>query len=186
MLFWFIGISEGEEVWVYNGKFGLYFKCGSDLCSLVIYEQFFMVMLFEVEVLFQQFKFWGWGVVVVLFVIYEYEGCMLILFKLGCFGLYFIDGEKNVILCKGEDLNIFDLQWVCDILEECGKELQKKFGKVGMKKVVVSKVFVKVVVSKIVFKKVVVKLVVKKVVLKKVVSKFVKILVVKVVLLIWV
>ncbi|MFB9084042.1 type I DNA topoisomerase [Deinococcus wulumuqiensis] len=129
-----VGTSEGEEVWAHNGKFGPYLKRGGDSRSLATHEQLFTVTLPEAEAIFQQPKFRGRGVAAAPLATYEYEGRTPILLKSGRFGPYLTDGEKNATLRKGEDVNTLDPQRARDILEERGKEPQKKPGKAGAKK----------------------------------------------------
>ncbi|CAM2908109.1 type I DNA topoisomerase [Deinococcus radiodurans] len=169
-----IGTSEGEEVWAHNGKFGPYLKRGSDSRSLATHEQLFTVTLPEAEALFQQPKFRGRGVAAAPLATYEYEGRTPILLKSGRFGPYLTDGEKNATLRKGEDLNTLDPQRARDILEERGKEPQKKPGKAGTKKAAASKAPAKAAASKTAPKKAAAKPAAKKAAPKKAASKSAK------------
>ncbi|WP_339095912.1 type I DNA topoisomerase [Deinococcus sp. VB343] len=129
-----VGISDGEEVWAHNGKFGPYLKRGNDSRSLATHDQLFTVTLPEAEAIFQQPKFRGRGVAAAPLATYEYEGRAPILLKSGRFGPYLTDGEKNATLRKGEDMNTLSPERALDILEERGKEPKKKPAKTGTRK----------------------------------------------------
>ena len=59
---------------------------------------------------------------------FEYEGRAPILLKSGRFGPYLTDGERNATLRKGEEEGTLTAERALEILEERGKEPQKKPG----------------------------------------------------------
>ncbi|WP_188963780.1 type I DNA topoisomerase [Deinococcus aquiradiocola] len=130
-----VGVSEGEEVWALNGKFGPYLKRGSDSRSLTLHEQLFTITVPEAEEAFRQPRFRGRGSAVAgPLKTFEFPDRTAILLKSGRFGPYLTDGERNATLRKGEegaDLTDADAR---SILEERGKEPQKKPGKASARK----------------------------------------------------
>ncbi|WP_293911130.1 type I DNA topoisomerase [Deinococcus sp.] len=127
-----VGVSEGEEVWAYNGKFGPYLKRGGDSRSLSIPEQLFTTSMIEAEALFMQPRFRGGrGAAAAPLAAFEYEDRAPITLKSGRFGPYLTDGERNATLRKGEDQAGMSSDDARSILEERGKEPKKKEGKPG-------------------------------------------------------
>lgn len=125
-----VGTSEGEEVWAYNGKYGPYLKRGGDSRSLTSHEQLFTVGIHEAEALFQQPRFGrGRAAPAAPLKVFEFEGRSAIQLKSGRFGPYLTDGEKNATLRKGESEGTLTPERALEILEERGKEPQKKAGK---------------------------------------------------------
>ena len=124
-----VGTSEGEEVWALNGKFGPYLKRGSDSRSITSHEGLFSVTIPEAEEAFRQPRFRGRGAAVAgPLKVFEYPDRAAIQLKSGRFGPYLTDGGRNATLRKGEegaDLSDADAR---SILEERGKEPQKKPG----------------------------------------------------------
>ena len=59
---------------------------------------------------------------------FEFEGRAPILLKSGRFGPYLTDGERNATLRKGEEESTLSAERALEILEERGKEPQKKAG----------------------------------------------------------
>jgi len=132
-----VGVSEGEEVWALNGKFGPYLKRGSDSRSLTGHEALFTIDIPEVEEAFRQPRFKGrGGAAAGPLKTFEYPDRTAISLKSGRFGPYLTDGERNATLRKGEEsgdeLTGEDAR---SILEERGKEPQKKPGKASKKSV---------------------------------------------------
>ncbi|ACO45598.1 type I DNA topoisomerase [Deinococcus deserti] len=124
-----VGVSEGEEVWAMNGKYGPYLKRGGDSRSLNSHEELFTVGLHEAEALFMQPRFRARGVAAAPLRTFEFEGRPPILLKSGRFGPYLTDGERNATLRKGEDEDNLTPERALEILEERGKEPKKKAGK---------------------------------------------------------
>ena len=125
-----VGTSEGEEVWAYNGKYGPYLKRGNDSRSLTAHEDLFRVGIAEAEALFQQPRFGrGRAAPAAPLKVFEFEGRPSIQLKSGRFGPYLTDGEKNATLRKGESEGTLSPERALEILEERGKEPQKKAGK---------------------------------------------------------
>ena len=131
-----VGVSEGEEVWALNGKFGPYLKRGSDSRSIASHEGLFSVTIPEAEEAFRQPRFKGRGSAVAgPLRTFEYADRTAILLKSGRFGPYLTDGERNATLRKGEESGADLLpEDARSILEERGKEPQKKPGKAAPKK----------------------------------------------------
>ncbi|GAA5534726.1 type I DNA topoisomerase [Deinococcus aluminii] len=131
-----VGVSEGEEIWAQNGKFGPYLRRGNDSRSLATHEQLFTVTLPEAEALFMQPRFRARGTAAAPLKTFEYEGRAPILLKSGRYGPYLTDGERNATLRKGEDEANLTAERALEILEERGKAPQKKAGqqKAGQKK----------------------------------------------------
>lgn len=123
-----VGTSEGEEIWAQNGKYGPYLKRGNDSRSLATHEQLFTVGLHEAEALFMQPRFRAKGAAAAPLRTFEFEGRAPILLKSGRFGPYLTDGEKNATLRKGEEEGTLTAERALEILEERGKEPQKKPG----------------------------------------------------------
>ena len=121
-----VGVSEGEEVWAKNGRYGPYLQRGDDSRSLATHEQLFSVTLPEAELIFQQPKFRGRGVAAAPLASYEFEERAPILLRSGRFGPYLTDGTKNATLRRGEDQATLTPERALEILEERGKEPQKK------------------------------------------------------------
>ncbi|PNY80799.1 type I DNA topoisomerase [Deinococcus koreensis] len=127
-----VGTSEGEEVWAQNGKYGPYLKRGSDSRSLTSHEELFNVGIQEAEALFLQPRYGkGRAAAAPPLRSFEYPGRANIILKSGRFGPYLTDGEKNATLRKGEDEGTLTAERALEILEERGKEPQKKPGKSG-------------------------------------------------------
>ncbi|AWN23532.1 type I DNA topoisomerase [Deinococcus irradiatisoli] len=125
-----VGVSEGEEIWAHNGKFGPYLKRGNDSRSLTIPEQLFTVSLLEAEALFMQPRFRGGrGAASAPLASFEYPDRAPITLKSGRFGPYLTDGERNATLRKGEDQGSLNEVDARNILEERGKEPKKKEAK---------------------------------------------------------
>ena len=137
-----VGVSEGEEVWALNGKFGPYLKRGTDSRSIASHEGLFSVTIPEAEEAFRQPRFKGRGTAVAgPLRTFEYPDRTAILLKSGRFGTYLTDGERNATLRKGEESGAELLpEDARSILEERGKEPQKKPGqkpgKAALKKAV--------------------------------------------------
>ncbi len=131
-----VGVSEGEEVWALNGKFGPYLKRGTDSRSIASHEGLFSVTIPEAEEAFRQPRFKGRGSAVAgPLRTFEYPDRTAILLKSGRFGPYLTDGERNATLRKGEESGADLLpEDARSILEERGKEPQKKPGKAAPKK----------------------------------------------------
>ena len=131
-----VGVSEGEEVWALNGKFGPYLKRGTDSRSIASHEGLFSVTIPEAEEAFRQPRFKGRGSAVAgPLRTFEYADRTAIMLKSGRFGPYLTDGERNATLRKGEESGAELLpEDARSILEERGKEPQKKPGKVAPKK----------------------------------------------------
>lgn len=123
-----VGVSEGEEIWAMNGKFGPYLRRGNDSRSLAHHEQLFTVTLPEAEALFRQPRFRARGTAAAPLKTFEYEGRAPILLKSGRYGPYLTDGERNATLRKGEDETNLTAERALEILEERGKAPQKKAG----------------------------------------------------------
>jgi DNA topoisomerase-1 len=123
-----VGTSEGEEIWAQNGKYGPYLKRGGDSRSLATHEQLFTASLPEAEALFMQPRFRAKGAAAAPLRTFEFDGRAPILLKSGRFGLYLTDGEKNATLRKGEEEGTLSAERALEILEERGKEPQKKPG----------------------------------------------------------
>ncbi|SEI69331.1 DNA topoisomerase-1 [Deinococcus reticulitermitis] len=129
-----VGVSEGEEIWAKNGRYGPYLERGGDSRSLGTHEELFTVTLPQAEALFMQPKFRGRGVAAAPLATFELEGRAPILLKSGRFGPYLTDGTKNATLRKGEEGTLLTAERALEILEERGKEPQKKAGqKAGQK-----------------------------------------------------
>ncbi|WP_019585340.1 type I DNA topoisomerase [Deinococcus apachensis] len=124
-----VGVSEGEEIWAQNGKFGPYLKRGNDSRSLATHEQLFTVSLPEAEALFMQPRFRARGAAAAPLRTFEYEGRSPITLKSGRYGPYLTDGERNATLRKGEDEGTLTPERALEILEERGKEPKGKAGK---------------------------------------------------------
>ncbi|WP_425146024.1 type I DNA topoisomerase [Deinococcus sp.] len=130
-----VGVSEGEEVWALNGKFGPYLKRGSDSRSLLSHEQLFSVTIPQAEDAFRQPRFRGRGTAVAgPLKVFEYADRTAVQLKSGRFGPYLTDGERNATLRKGEEGADLTPDEARSILEERGKEPQKKPGKAAAKK----------------------------------------------------
>ncbi|GGK12620.1 DNA topoisomerase 1 [Deinococcus malanensis] len=129
-----VGVSEGEEVWAMNGKYGPYLKRGGDSRSLNSHEELFTVGIHEAEALFMQPRFRGRGVAAAPLRTFEIEGRPPILLKSGRFGPYLTDGERNATLRKGEGEDNLTAERALEILEERGKEPKKKAGKAASRK----------------------------------------------------
>ncbi|BDP42472.1 DNA topoisomerase 1 [Deinococcus aetherius] len=128
-----VGVSEGEEIWAQNGKFGPYLKRGNDSRSLATHEQLFTVTLPEAEALFMQPRFRARGAAAGPLKSFEYEGRAPIQLKSGRYGPYLTDGERNATLRKGEEEGTLTAERALEILEERGKEPKSKAGKPGRK-----------------------------------------------------
>ncbi|GBF05714.1 DNA topoisomerase I [Deinococcus aerius] len=124
-----VGVSEGEEIWAQNGKFGPYLKRGNDSRSLATHEQLFTVTLPEAEALFMQPRFRARGAAAAPLRTFEYQGRAPITLKSGRYGPYLTDGERNATLRKGEDEGTLTPERALEILEERGKEPKGKAGK---------------------------------------------------------
>ena len=136
-----VGTSEGEEVWALNGKFGPYLKRGTDSRSITSHEGLFTIDIPGAEEAFRQPRFKGRGSAVAgPLKTFEYPDRTAILLKSGRFGPYLTDGERNATLRKGEESGADLLpEDARSILEERGKEPQKKPGKAAPKKAVAKK-----------------------------------------------
>ncbi|UBV41953.1 type I DNA topoisomerase [Deinococcus taeanensis] len=129
-----VGVSGEEEVWAFNGKYGPYLKRGSDSRSLSTHEDLFAVGMQEAEALFNQPRFGrGRGAAAAPLRTFEFEGRAPIFLKSGRFGPYLTDGERNATLRKGEEEATLSAERALEILEERGKEPQKKAGKTPRK-----------------------------------------------------
>ena len=131
-----VGVSEGEEVWALNGKFGPYLKRGTDSRSIASHNLLFTIDIPGAEEAFRQPRFKGRGSGVAgPLKTFEFPDRTAIMLKSGRFGPYLTDGERNATLRKGEasgdELRPEDAR---SILEERGKEPQKKPGKAAPKK----------------------------------------------------
>ena len=131
-----VGVSEGEEVWALNGKFGPYLKRGTDSRSIASHDLLFTIDIPGAEEAFRQPRFKGRGSGVAgPLKTFEFPDRTAIMLKSGRFGPYLTDGERNATLRKGEasgdELRPEDAR---SILEERGKEPQKKPGKAAPKK----------------------------------------------------
>ena len=131
-----VGVSEGEEVWALNGKFGPYLKRGTDSRSIASHGLLFTIDIPGAEEAFRQPRFKGRGSAVAgPLKTFEFPDRTTIMLKSGRFGPYLTDGERNATLRKGEEsgdeLRPEDAR---SILEERGKEPQKKPGKAAPKK----------------------------------------------------
>ncbi|GHF67132.1 type I DNA topoisomerase [Deinococcus ficus] len=124
-----VGVSEGEEVWAHNGKYGPYLKRGNDSRSLTAHEELFTVGIHEAEALFMQPRFRARNAPAGPLKTFEYEGRAGIQLKDGRFGPYLTDGERNATLRKGETPETLTAERALEILEERGKEPKKKPGK---------------------------------------------------------
>ncbi|AZI42089.1 type I DNA topoisomerase [Deinococcus psychrotolerans] len=125
-----VGVSEGEEIWAHNGKFGPYLKRGNDSRSLAIPEQLFTTSMIEAEALFMQPRFKGGrGASAAPLASFEFPDRAPITLKSGRFGPYLTDGERNATLRKGEDQSSLNAVDARNILEERGKEPKKKEAK---------------------------------------------------------
>ncbi|ASN81240.1 type I DNA topoisomerase [Deinococcus ficus] len=124
-----VGVSEGEEVWAHNGKYGPYLKRGNDSRSLTAHEDLFTVGIHEAEALFMQPRFRARNAPAGPLKTFEYEGRAGIQLKDGRFGPYLTDGERNATLRKGETPETLTAERALEILEERGKEPKKKPGK---------------------------------------------------------
>lgn len=129
-----VGKSEGEDIWAQNGKYGPYLKRGNDSRSLATHEQLFSVTLPEAEALFLQPRFRARSAAAGPLKTFEYEGRAAIQLKDGRFGPYLTDGTKNATLRKGETPETLSAERALEILEERGKEPQKKAGKTGTRR----------------------------------------------------
>ena len=69
-----VGVSEGEEVWAHNGKYGPYLKRGNDSRSLTAHEELFTVGIHEAEALFMQPRFRARNAPAGPLKTFEYEG----------------------------------------------------------------------------------------------------------------
>jgi len=130
-----VGVSEGEEVWALNGKFGPYLKRGTDSRSIAAHEQLFSIDIPGAEEAFRQPRFKGRGSSVAgPLKTFEYPDRTVISLKSGRFGPYLTDGERNATLRKGEESGAeLTGEDARSILEERGKEPQKKPGKPAKK-----------------------------------------------------
>ncbi|MEW6420944.1 MAG: type I DNA topoisomerase [Deinococcota bacterium] len=126
-----VGVSEGEEIWAMNGKFGPYLRRGNDSRSLATHEQLFTVTLPEAEALFMQPRFRAKGAATAPLRTFEYEGRAPILLKSGRYGPYLTDGERNATLRKGENEANLTAERALEILEERGKAPKKAEQKTG-------------------------------------------------------
>ncbi len=124
-----VGVSEGEEVWAQNGKFGPYLRRGTDSRSLAGHEQIFTVTLDQAEELFKQPRFRARAAASGPLRSFEYPDRAKIDLKSGRFGPYLTDGEKNATLRRGEDEATLTAEQAREIFEERGKEPKKKAGK---------------------------------------------------------
>lgn len=124
-----VGVSEGEEIWAFNGKYGPYLKRGNESRSLTSHDQLFTVGIHEAEAIFMQPRFGrGRAAPAAPLRTFEFEGRAPILLKSGRFGPYLTDGERNATLRKGEEESTLSAERALEILEERGKEPQKKAG----------------------------------------------------------
>ncbi|KQR04475.1 type I DNA topoisomerase [Deinococcus sp. Leaf326] len=124
-----VGVSEGEEIWAFNGKYGPYLKRANDSRSLTNHDQLFTVGLQEAEAIFMQPRFGrGRAAPAAPLRTFEFDGRAPILLKSGRFGPYLTDGERNATLRKGEEESSLTAERALEILEERGKEPQKKSG----------------------------------------------------------
>lgn len=126
----FVGMSQGEEVWAHNGKYGPYLKRGNDSRSLnnddAGREHLFDIGIQEAEALFNQPRFGRGRTPAPPLATYQLEGRADIVLKEGRFGPYLTDGTKNATLRKGENELTLNAERALEILEERGKEPQKK------------------------------------------------------------
>ncbi|WP_034388160.1 type I DNA topoisomerase [Deinococcus sp. YIM 77859] len=120
-----VGVSEGEEIWAMNGKFGPYLKRGNDSRSLAHHEQLLTITLPEAEALFLQPRFRARGTAAAPLKTFEYEGRAPILLKSGRYGPYLTDGEKNATLRPSEEGASLTAERALEILEERGKAPKK-------------------------------------------------------------
>lgn len=134
-----VGVSEGEEVWAHNGKYGPYLKRGNDSRSLTAHEELFTVGIHEAEALFMQPRFRARNAPAGPLKTFEYEGRAGIQLKDGRFGPYLTDGERNATLRKGETPETLTAERALEILEERGKEPKKKAGKARTTKTAATK-----------------------------------------------
>ncbi|MCY1703195.1 type I DNA topoisomerase [Deinococcus sp. SL84] len=124
-----VGISEGQEVWAMNGRYGPYLKRGGDSRSLTSHDQLFDVTLAQAEELFKQPKYGGRGQAAAPLAVFQNEGQPDILLKKGRFGPYLTDGTRNATLRQGESAETLSAEQALAIMEERGKEPKGKAGK---------------------------------------------------------
>lgn len=126
----FVGTSDGEEVWAFNGRYGPYLKRGEDSRSLTNHEELFTVTLEQAEGLFKQPRTFGRrGAASGPLKRFEYADRSGIDLKSGRFGPYLTDGTVNATLRKGEDGTELTPEEARSILEERGKEPKSRAGK---------------------------------------------------------
>ncbi|WP_261664728.1 type I DNA topoisomerase [Deinococcus sp. Marseille-Q6407] len=123
-----VGVSDGEEVWAHNGRYGPYLKRGSESRSLTSHDQLFDVTLAQAEELFRQPKYGGRGQAAAPLAVYQNEGHPDIQLKKGRYGPYLTDGEKNATLRQGESAETLSAEQALAIMQERGKEPKSKAG----------------------------------------------------------
>ncbi|RTR27744.1 type I DNA topoisomerase [Deinococcus radiophilus] len=124
-----VGVSDGQEVWAMNGRYGPYIKRGSDSRSLTSHDQLFDVTLAQAEDIFKQPKYGGRGQAAEPLAVYQNEGHSDIQLKKGRYGPYLTDGERNATLRQGESAETLSAEQALDIMQERGKEPKSKAGR---------------------------------------------------------
>jgi len=122
-----VGISEGEEVWAFNGRYGPYVKRGDETRNLGNHEELLTLSLEGAEVLFRQpAQRRGRGQSQSVVQKFEYEDRKPIELRAGRFGPYLTDGELNAYIRKDEDPNTLKADEVRVMLLERGKPPKAK------------------------------------------------------------
>ena len=122
-----VGISEGEEVWAFNGRYGPYLKRGDETRNLGGHEALLTISLEETEVLFRQpAQRRGRGPSQSVVQTFEFEDRKPIELRAGRFGPYLTDGELNAYIRKDEDPAALKADEVRVMLLERGKPPKAK------------------------------------------------------------
>ncbi|GHF95809.1 DNA topoisomerase 1 [Deinococcus piscis] len=121
-----VGISEGQEIWAMNGRYGPYLKRGGDSRSLTSHDQLFDVTLAQAEDIFKQPKYGGRGQAAAPLAVFQNEGQPDIQLKKGRFGPYLTDGTRNATLRQGESAETLSAEQALSIMQERGKEPKGK------------------------------------------------------------
>jgi len=122
-----VGISEGEEVWAFNGRYGPYIKRGDETRNLGNHEELLTVTLEQVDALFRQpAQRRGRGQSQSVVQKFEYEDRKPIELRAGRFGPYLTDGELNAYIRKDEDPDTLKADEVRVMLLERGKPPKAK------------------------------------------------------------
>ena len=122
----FVGTSQGEEVWAFNGKFGPYIKRGGqedkgDSRSLTSHDELFSITPEQVEAVFAQPKTRGRAAAKPPAKVFEFEDRKPIELRDGRFGPYLSDGEMNAWLRAGDRPEELDADRARDIFNERAK-----------------------------------------------------------------